>query len=1065
MSAKHDYQPLFKNTDLFEQMLSNSSALITIKDIQGRYLRVNPQFERLFDLKQSEVVGKTAYELFPKDFAEQIHQHDQMVLEAQSFKEFEEKIVFGDEARIVLASKYPLLDEHGRVQAICTISLDVTERKRDETALRNAALAVSSARGQDIFQQLVRYLAATLNVDYTFIGVLDDDPRLVNTLAVYYLGEFKENVQYDVTTTPCRDVIGKQSVYLPEGIQELYPDDIILQKLDFHSYAAYPLFDSAGRALGLIAITHSKPLKDRNLVEAMLKIFSVRAAAEIERMQVERERQISESSYREIFDASEDAIFVHDIDTGAILDVNPKVCSAYGYTREEMQRIDVETISSGEHPYTREQALKYIDRARAGEIVRFEWHSRNKDGSLHWDEVVLKRAKLAGADRVVAFTREISERKAAEQALRNSEEQYRTIFNASVDGLLLWTLDGRIVDANPAFYRMHGYQCGELLEGDPRSCVSPDSYPQYQQFTRTIATGESCRVEGQGIRRDGSVFDVEMHGTLVHYRGKPHLLAILRDVTERKERESALRKSEDRLRATVEAAFDCIISTDARGRIIEFNPAAEICFGYKRDDIIGAPLDRLVMPGHDRKLFCAGSVFGLGTAASIGQRLQIDARRADGSVFQAELAISAARGSEGDIFVACLRDLTEQKRAEEQRSQLETQLRQAQKMEAIGHLTGGIAHDFNNMLTAITGYAEMALEHPVMETDRELKRYLEQIRRAGEKASVLVKQMLTFSRGQRGKAKALSLSPLIKESVKLFQSTFPSTVEFQTTIDAQIPAVIFDVIQAEQVLMNLCINARDAMDAQGVITLGLSHRGHCQAVCSSCRKTVTGDFVQLSVSDNGKGAAQEVVDRMFEPFYTTKDVGKGSGMGLAMVHGIIHEYAGHIEVETAPGAGATFRVLFPVADRALDPNSERIGGRGRETEYFRGRVLLVDDESSVMEFMRDLLVSRGFEVVTAGNGEEAIVRFIEYKNKLNLVITDQTMPKVTGIELAAVLMKIDPQLPVILYTGYSENLRDETVQRVGVKAYLRKPVDVRELFNTIRRILPADGGGEPVVAP
>jgi len=792
-------------------------------------------------------------------------------------------------------------------------------------ALGIAAEAVASVGEQDIFEVLVLGAARALGVELSFIGVLrENQSDEVRSIAVCDRGQILPNFEYFLQGTPCEHVVGQRFRFHAEGIQELFPDPHV-KAIGGVGYAAIPLYDSCGRPMGLMAIVDRKPLRDRVLTENVLKVFSVRAAVELERRTADEARQRSEQSYRSIFEAAEDALFIHDADTGAILDVNPKACAAYGYTRQEMLKVDVGTLSSGKPPYTLTHAVKLIEQAKREGPVRVEWRRRNKDGSLHWDEVCIKLVKIGGVDRI---------------------------------------------------------------------------------------------------------------------------LAVSRDITDRKEREEFLRKSEDRLRATVECALDCIIGMDAQGRVIEFNPAAEQTFGYKKSQALGGALAELIIPERFRDAHTAGMERYLktGDAPFLGKRVELVAMRADGSELPVELAIDVAQGPEGRIFVGYLRDITERKAAEEQRLRLETQLRQAQKMEAIGQLTGGIAHDFNNILTGVMGYLSMAQDRVKGYRDAKLDKYLSRAERSGQRAKELIQQMLTFSRGQRGEARSLQLAPVLREAVRLLGSSLPSSVEIRTDLAADCPCVLVDPLHVEQVLMNLCINARDAMQGKGTLKITLRSASCRGCVCASCHQPVGGAFVELAVQDSGSGIAPQVLERVFEPFFSTKEVGKGSGMGLAMVHGIVHEYGGHIHVDSNPGSGTTVRVWLPAWFPAGAQVPAECAVDGAEPEHpapgLRGRVLLTDDEPSVREFMEDLLASWGLDVSLAETGARACELFAAEPDRFDLVVLDQTMPRMTGLEAAEELLRLRPGMAVILYTGYSEHITETQVSAVGARALVRKPLDI-----------------------
>ncbi|HXH01879.1 MAG TPA: PAS domain S-box protein, partial [Candidatus Competibacteraceae bacterium] len=749
----------FPGEYLLGQILDHSGLLVSVKDGERRFVRVSRRLRELLTATCADPIGKTVFEVLPEPFARRVDAHDCSVFAQGRAAEFEEQLELGGVCRTLLTTRLPLFGPGGTVCGVCSISTDISERKRIEEALRNVALGVSGAPEQDIYCQIVRYLALTLRVDFAFIGILSAAMQgHVETLAIYSQGHFEENTVYPLAGTPCAQVIGGSFQFVPDHLHERYPADGMMQAFGFESYAAYPLFDSQGRLLGLIAVLDRKPMSERDVIESILRIFAVRAAVELEREQADRARQLSEASYREIFEASEDAIFIHDFDTGTILDVNPKACQAYGYTVEEMRSLDVGAISSGEPFYTLEHAIRLIEHAKVGETVRFEWHRRNKDGSLHWDEVVLKRAMLAGQPRILAFTREISERKQAEAALRASEEQYRAIFNASVDGIAFWNPDGRLVDLNPAFARMHGYSREELLRMDPQQFVHPTSWDQFQRFIETLSTGQPFHTEARSMRSDGTAFDVEVNGIPMEYQGAPHLLAIVRDISERKRAEAALRASEEQYRAIFNASVDGVTFWNAKGRLVDLNPAFARMYGYDREELLRM----------DPRAFIHSDSWGqfntLLESLRTGRSYHAEARgvRRDGTVFDVEVSGVPLDYRGAPHLLAIVREITERREAERERSRLEAQLRQAQKMEAIGHLTGGIAHDFNNILTSILGYTVLALEREAAAADPRLGRYLEQIRLAGERARDLIRQMLTFSRGQRGEPRPLLLSCLIK---------------------------------------------------------------------------------------------------------------------------------------------------------------------------------------------------------------------------------------------------------------------------------------------------------------
>ncbi len=921
---KPDDSPLLDARSTLQQIADNAMLAVYAKDFDGRLLFVNREFERIAGRPVDAIVGRLDTEIFPAATAEGFRRNDRRVLEELRALEFEEPVEVGGEKRVYLSQKFPLLRPDGRAYAVCGVSTDITERKRAEEALRAAATAVSAEGGESVFGTLTRAIAAILDVDVAFIAIFDDDaPGRMRTLAAMLDGGMLRNFEYELEGSPCAKVVGRAFRMVESGVRCEFPPGTLFEVKGMDSYAAFPLNDSAGRPLGLIATMDRAPMRDALLAESLLRIFAARAIAEVERARGEAALRRSEASYRAVFEATEDAMFIHDWDTGAILDVNPKACAVYGYTPGEFRALGLEAVGAGEPPYTAAHAAHHIARAKRGEVVVFEWHRRNRDGTLHWDEVYLKAVEIAGRPRVLACTREITARKAAEQALRESGEQYRAIFNSAVDGLALWSAGGRIVDANASFLAMFGRSRGEVVGGD--GDVVPDAMRDYcRTRLASVLAGEPCRTELRVARRDGTLFDVEVRGVAMQYRDRPHVLAIVRD-------------------------------------------------------------------------------------------------------------------------------LTPQREAERARAELEDRLRQAQKMEAIGRMAGGIAHDFNNLLTTILGYVTLAAE---ASPDARLRRYLDEARSASGRARDLIAQMLAFSRGRRGRPRPVALDAVAGEVIRLLRSSLPSSVTISTDVAPETPAAVVDPVQLEQVVLNLGLNARDAMGSRGEIRVRIGRARLGAETCSSCGGPASGEWVELSVEDTGPGVPPGVRDRIFEPFFTTKEAGQGTGMGLATVHGIVHEHGGHVLLESGPEGGARFRVLFPAAQQASDAvDAERVEAAGFPRGTLAGRVVLVDDEPAVAGYMAELLTQWGLAVRTFLDPRAALEALRDDPSFADLVLTDYTMPGMSGLELARACRALPVRAPVVLYTGYAESTPRGARDAAGVAALVRKPVDPGALFETLRSLL------------
>jgi CheY-like chemotaxis protein len=354
------------------------------------------------------------------------------------------------------------------------------------------------------------------------------------------------------------------------------------------------------------------------------------------------------------------------------------------------------------------------------------------------------------------------------------------------------------------------------------------------------------------------------------------------------------------------------------------------------------------------------------------------------------------------------------------------------------------------------GYIVMAQEWEQKHRDDKLQRYLERIQKSASRARDLIQQMLTFSRGQRGEPRPLQLALLIRECVKLMESMLPSTIRTSLEFAEPLPAVMADPVHIEQVLLNLCINARDAMAGSGELEISLRQiESATPGICSSCRKPVSGRYLELCVRDTGAGMSHAVLDRIFEPFYSTKEVGKGSGMGLAMVHGIVHEYGGHIRVESEPGKGSRFCVLLPAVDatRPADNADADCQPATAPSPALQGEVLLVEDDPNVREYMDDRLRDWGLTVTACTNGEDALQAMVRRSRAFDFYLLDYTMPGMTGIELARQVRTRHPDASPVLYTGYGEELSPEEIAAAGIREVLRKPVELDRLRLLIEQAL------------
>ncbi|TAN66773.1 MAG: response regulator [Methylobacter sp.] len=427
----------------------------------------------------------------------------------------------------------------------------------------------------------------------------------------------------------------------------------------------------------------------------------------------------------------------------------------------------------------------------------------------------------------------------------------------------------------------------------------------------------------------------------------------------------------------------------------------------------------------------------------------------DGSLLDVEVSQSVVQVGLKKKIITTVRDISPRKRAEAERAQMERQLRQSQKMEALGQLTGGIAHDFNNILAAMLGYSSLAQTRYATDKDSKLTHYLEEITKAGERARDLVTCMLTYSRSQTNEiTAAMDPAPLVKEVIKMLSTTIPSSIKLQAQVDDDIPAISMSPAELHQIVMNLVINARDAMVEHGCLDLRLSTLVEASELCVFCKRVknnalcqgdIYGEYVSLSVTDTGCGISNENIKLIFDPFFTTKGVGKGSGLGLSVIYGIVRRSGGCIVVDSHPGNGSTFQVLLPAASHAAvdlpaaaTPLPSISGGNG-------ARILVVDDEPALVHYLADLLEGQNYVVDVYTDSVEALNYFRTNPQGIDAVITDQTMPNKSGIEIADAMLALRPDLPVFLCSGYSDSI-DESTQLFGIRRFFNKPVSATELL-------------------
>lgn len=517
----------------------------------------------------------------------------------------------------------------------------------------------------------------------------------------------------------------------------------------------------------------------------------------------------------------------------------------------------------------------------------------------------------------------------------------------------------------------------------------------------------------------------------------------------RKQAEEALHESNERLKALFERARDAIFITDPDTNIIlEANAAAENLLGLSRAEIIGLHCSQFhSSPAADTPRNESSTQYALSSNPS---PLEAELQRADGSRVPVEISAGLVELDGGrQVTQSLVRDISERKQAERERNRMEAQLRQAQKMEALGTLAGGIAHDFNNILGIIIGYTDMAYWETPPQSP--IHRQLEQVLKAADRAKELVRQILAFSRRSEHERSCVEVGLIVKEVMKMLRASLPTTIEIKTEVTSK-GQIMADPSQIHQLLMNLCTNAAHAMrERSGVLAVTLTDVHIAPEAIAPHSERQPGPHLQLTVEDTGQGMESSVLDRIFDPFFTTKEPGVGTGLGLAVVHGIVTSLNGAIEVSSTPGQGTTFQVLLPARQAAAVTEKEQAAGLAGGREH----ILLVEDERQLAIIAKQMLERLGYAVEYQTDGIEALQNFHRQmlQNPFDLVITDMTMPRLTGLELASRLHRLQPDLPIILCTGFSEMVSSEQARSLGIQGLLMKPFTWEQLAELIREVL------------
>lgn len=1011
------------NDDLISRYIKSTILMIVALDPDHKITYINDAGCKILGLPYEKIIGRDWFDNFiPEEQREKVKEVFEKIMRGklEPVEYYENSIInaAGQERLIAWHNSY-IKDSSGKYIGTWSSGEDITLKRQAEIALENR-------------ERLFRTLVETMHD-----GLIVQDE---NGVISYVNNRFCEMLGYKKD-----ELIGNSLLqYIDFSDQALVKKQIEqCRRGPVKSFEASWIKGDEDR---LYSIISPRPI----IGEGDEYRGSFAVVTDISEKKLHDEAlQASEMNYRSIFNSVNDAIFVHDMATGSILDVNDRMCEMYGYTAEEIRFFSVEGISSGKFPYTIERAAQLIKLAAEGEPQLFKWHAKDKSGRLFWVEVNLKHATIGGKSRVLAVVRDITERILAEEALAESQRALSTLMS-NLPGMAYrcrndidWTMEF----VSDGCLALTGYPAFDVIENRKVSygkLIHPDDQ---QMVWNTVQTGIDKKEPFQMMYR---IFDASHKVKWVWEKGcgifdkSGELKAIegfIADISDHKKTQDALEEERQRLAVTLRSIGDGVITTDTNGRVILINKVAESLTGWTQEEAIGMRLGEVFRIINEisreeaenpvEKVLKSGMIVGLANHTALISR--------DGT--EKSIADSGApiRDQKGNVIgvVLVFREITESKKLQEA-------LARAQRLETASMVASQVAHDFNNLLAPLIAYPEFIKQE--LSKDNPAIKYLEDIESSAQQMADINQQLLTLGRRSHYNLEPLNINRIIKQAIKQIQP-LPDSLKITLDLAKDLMNIKGGDSQIFRVVLNLIINARESMRDNGEITIKTENQ-YVDRKRGQFNIVTRGEYVKMTVSDTGPGIPQEIRGRIFDPFFTTKTTEKkrGSGLGLSVVSAVVEEHSGFIDFECPPGMGTSFFIYFPITREVVEDSTAGQVTGGSES------ILVVDDDKTQREVTSRLLQKLGYAAEAVESGEEAV----EYLKSCprDLIVLDMIMPNgIDGAETYRRILEINSNQKAILVSGYAESERVRQALDLGAGSFVRKPLTLKTLAMAVRKEL------------